>query len=112
MLRPISPFVEYAVNYDYISKVLCVNQEKVDMNCNGKCYVMKQLEQQQEEDFNSLQISIEDYPIGFIELVTIPTTKLLTNTLQKPTFYQQNYSYLADNSVFYPPENFSFYIRA
>ena len=44
MLRPIAPFVEYAINYDYISKVLCINKDKPEMNCNGKCQLMKELE--------------------------------------------------------------------
>lgn len=103
MLRPIAPFVEYAINYDYISKVLCINKEKVEMNCNGKCYVMKQLKKQQDEDFKSLRVSMKDYPIGFINLLQIEQKTEQPNALHNNFFYQLNYSYLVANSVFHPP---------
>lgn len=103
MLRPIAPFVEYVINYDYISKVLCINKDKTEMNCKGKCYVMKKLKQQQEDDFNALHISMKDYPIGFVKLLSIKTNNSETISLKNPSFYQQNYSYLADFSVFHPP---------
>ena len=42
-LKPIFPVIEYAVNYEYISKVLCENKAKPMMHCNGKCHLMKEL---------------------------------------------------------------------
>lgn len=103
MLRPIAPFVEYAINYDYISKVLCINKDKPELNCNGKCHLMQELEKQKEDDFNSLRISMKEYPIGFIELLSIPKTNVIHFKKEKPSFYQQAYSFLADVSVFHPP---------
>lgn len=41
--RPLWPLVEYAVNYDYIVEKLCENKDKPEMECNGKCYLTKQL---------------------------------------------------------------------
>jgi len=38
------PYIEYLVNYDYISTVLCVNKEKKEIDCNGKCHLEKQIE--------------------------------------------------------------------
>ncbi len=43
LLKPILPVIEYAINYDYISKVLCVNKEKPKLQCNGKCHLTKEL---------------------------------------------------------------------
>ena len=42
-LKPIFPVIEYIVNYEYISKVLCENKTKPMMHCNGKCHLMKEL---------------------------------------------------------------------
>lgn len=69
MLRPITPFIEYLVNYDYISNILCINKDKP--NCNGKCHIVKQLKQQQEDDFNALHIQLEEYPIGFVFFLSL-----------------------------------------
>jgi hypothetical protein len=35
--------MDYAINYDYISKVLCINKDKPELKCNGKCHLMKEL---------------------------------------------------------------------
>ncbi|TXE09964.1 hypothetical protein FUA26_10805 [Seonamhaeicola algicola] len=34
----------YQINIDYITNVFCVNKEKVEMACNGKCHLAKQLQ--------------------------------------------------------------------
>lgn len=108
MLRPIAPFVEYAINYDYISKVLCINKDKPEMHCNGKCQLMKKLEQQKEEDKKALCVSMRDYPIGFIKFLSIDKKK--TFFIKKTTHfkYSQEYSYLFTHSVFHPPNTFHF----
>ncbi|MBY0487123.1 MAG: hypothetical protein K2P85_08080 [Flavobacteriaceae bacterium] len=49
-LKPVFPVVEYIVNYEYISKVLCVNKEKPQMKCNGKCHLMKELAKASESE--------------------------------------------------------------
>jgi hypothetical protein len=41
--KPIFPVMDYAINYDYISKVLCINKDKPELKCNGKCHLMKEL---------------------------------------------------------------------
>lgn len=33
----------YQYNIDFIKKELCVNKNKPQMNCNGKCYLAKQI---------------------------------------------------------------------
>jgi len=43
LLKPLFPFVDYAVNKEYITKNLCENRNKPKLNCNGKCHLMKQL---------------------------------------------------------------------
>ena len=48
--RVIIPFVEYWVNYDYISKVLCINKDKPELKCNGKCHLMKQIAKTSEQE--------------------------------------------------------------
>ncbi|MDI1257285.1 MAG: hypothetical protein PSV16_14420 [Flavobacterium sp.] len=50
LLKPIFPMVEYAVNYEYVSKVLCVNKEKPQLHCNGKCHLMRELAKASEKE--------------------------------------------------------------
>lgn len=43
IFRPIVPLLDYAINYEYISKVLCVNKDAPEKKCNGKCHLKKKL---------------------------------------------------------------------
>jgi len=103
MLRPIQPLVEYAINYDYISKVLCINKDKPEMSCKGTCQLMKKMEQQQEKDFQSLRILIEEYPIGFVELISLEVKSILNTNTSSSYAYHSNYKYLHLSKVFQPP---------
>ncbi len=103
MLRPITPFVEYVINYDYISKILCINKDKPELSCNGKCQLMKKLKEQQEDDYNSLRISLEKYPIGFVNVLKINKTAYTFNKQKSLYSYKQSYSYLYNKEVFHPP---------
>ncbi|CAM3478382.1 hypothetical protein [Zobellia roscoffensis] len=50
MVKPLWPVAEYIANYDYIKNVLCVNKDKPMLNCDGKCYLAKQLAKESEEN--------------------------------------------------------------
>ena len=41
---------DYYINIGYIVKNLCVNKEKPSMHCNGKCYLARQLKEQQKQE--------------------------------------------------------------
>jgi hypothetical protein len=49
-LKPILPVIDYVINYDYISKVLCENKAKPELKCNGKCHLMKELAKASEDE--------------------------------------------------------------
>lgn len=104
MLRPIAPFIEYAVNYDYISEVLCINKNKPELSCKGKCYVMQKLEKQRQDDFNSLEISLKEYPIGFVEILSIEKLPKIYTTTSTVYFHQNNYSFQLMKLDEHPPE--------
>ncbi|MFL2581555.1 MAG: hypothetical protein ACJ0QJ_00160 [Flavobacteriales bacterium] len=43
-------YLNFKINQEYISKELCENREVPKMNCNGKCYLAKQLQKQEEKE--------------------------------------------------------------
>ncbi len=45
LIRPVLPVYDYFLNYNYIVNVLCVNKDKPEMHCDGKCYLKKELSQ-------------------------------------------------------------------
>lgn len=50
LIRPVFPVVDYMLNLDYIAEVLCIKKEMPEDSCNGKCYLMQQLEKKKETD--------------------------------------------------------------
>jgi len=43
LIHPVLPFVEYAIDKDYISKNLCIKKNIPGNCCQGKCYLEDQL---------------------------------------------------------------------
>lgn len=106
MLRPVQPYVEYLLNQDYIAEFLCINKDKPQLQCNGKCHLAKQIEKQQEQEpFSALSISLENYPIGFVEIFKIDALSHLDQS-KKPTKtpYKKLYFFDYNYSAFQPPE--------
>ncbi|HEX8549105.1 MAG TPA: hypothetical protein VF691_19215, partial [Cytophagaceae bacterium] len=51
------PYLDYHINYDYISTQLCVNKDKSELNCKGNCYLNKQLAKTAEKESQDKSIS-------------------------------------------------------
>lgn len=108
-LKPILPVIDYIVNYDYISNVLCENKAKPELKCNGKCHLIKELAKASNDDkpFNS------DKKNNLIQEVEL----LFCNEIAEISFrqiYFHNKTSIGDNyanlyfhsvscSVFHPP---------
>jgi hypothetical protein len=107
-LKPIFPVIDYAVNYDYISKVLCINKDKPELKCNGKCHLMKELAKASEDD---KPIS-SDKKLGsnpFVDLFVTEADSFNflffqnSNTKELNCSYANLYSHLDSYAIFHPP---------
>ena len=108
LLKPVLPVIDYVVNYEYISKVLCVNKAKPKMKCNGKCHLMKELAKTAESETpisSNKKIATHDLEILFFE--EIKPFKIAFSYFNKKQIINKNfsdlYSFLNSNSVFRPP---------
>ncbi len=108
LLKPGFPVVEYVVNYDYISKVLCENKAKPKMQCNGKCHLMKELAKASENEkpiSSDKKSSTQEFEILFLE--EIRSFRIASifyhKQLQFNTNYSNLYFRLNSTSVFRPP---------
>lgn len=103
MLRPVMPVFEYVVNQDYIAEYLCVNKDKPMLNCNGKCYLAKMLQEEQEEKKQNLpSINLEEYPIGFVDILFYDFAEHILKRNGLPEFSPRDPRQFAQ-SVFHPP---------
>lgn len=107
MVRPLVPIMEYYANYDYIATVLCENKDRPYLECNGKCYLEKQLNKanHNNHDHKSTipQIDFDKYPISPLDQFTyqILTDENVNGLVGWSSQYiQQEYLF----SILRPPE--------
>lgn len=107
VFKSLLPVVEYVVNYEYISKVLCVNKAKPELQCNGKCHLMKELAKasENEKPITDKRIVVKEVEVLFFqEIKTIAFSKI--PTLTKPALnakYSNLYTSLNSGKAFHPP---------
>lgn len=106
IFRPVLPVVEYMVNYEYISTVLCENIDKPEMHCNGKCHLAKEFDK---SISHKAPIQLEKVSILFDFIVVHEYESYfkrysLSNLNEKVTlFYSNLYTFLFTSVVFQPP---------
>lgn len=100
----------YELNVDYIIETYCVNKDKPELQCNGKCHLSKQLQLASPEKSNSqgklaLNILSESFfPVYFQSEATIAfDTSLLKTRRIQDFYYNNNYTYKLDYKLLKPP---------
>lgn len=106
MVRPVVPLAEYIIYEDYIAEFLCINKDKIELQCNGKCYLMQRLSEQNEQKKQNLpKIVLEEYPIGFVELINYSSEKPPQLKSLNDFEYTNSYTFLFFPSSFHPPNS-------
>lgn len=107
VFRPVVPLADYLIDYEYISTVLCINKDKPEMKCNGKCYLMQELAkvaEEQKQDATKKLCSIS-FSLLFFQQEVEDEQEMKNNFSehQKDVFYQviALQSYVID--VLHPP---------
>jgi hypothetical protein len=109
ILKPILPVIDYVVNYEYISTVLCKNKDKPELNCCGKCHLKKELAKASEDEkpINSDKKDNTKQEVEVLFFQDIKSLVLEQIYVQNKTSINDNYSnlYFRLNgcSVFHPP---------
>ncbi|SMP96932.1 hypothetical protein SAMN05421679_11092 [Epilithonimonas pallida] len=100
------PLIDYTVNYNYITKNLCENRAKKEMNCNGKCYLAKELSKSSQNSAKQDQLKLS----VFSELFTVGNVFTVLNEfnfnsdIQKQNFYLSSfYNFSLNSRIFHPP---------
>ncbi|GLB52466.1 hypothetical protein NBRC110019_15060 [Neptunitalea chrysea] len=107
-VKPIIPFVEYALNYNYISTVLCVNKDKPKMQCNGKCHlakmVAKNTDDNQEKNLPEAKLNVLFMTLFLQEITRVPLVHTI-KVIKEDTvsFKESNYTFSFVNLLFKPP---------
>ncbi|MCK0131165.1 hypothetical protein MWU59_06565 [Flavobacteriaceae bacterium F08102] len=105
--------VYYGLNIDYIIETYCVNKDNPELNCNGKCHLMQQLNlSSPKEDSPAAPLSNINYLDAFFPLFSHDFPIEYTANIQfinknKALFtYANMYAFLFTSDRFRPPAAF------
>jgi hypothetical protein len=95
---------DFSLNRDFIAKVLCVNKEKPAMKCNGKCYLVKKLNEQQNQESPNTVPQNQKFEI---QSYIVPHSLTLVRLISKektPFFIKDDLTISTlPHSIFHPP---------
>jgi len=97
--------VDYQANKEYIMKVLCINRDKPQLHCEGKCQLTKKLKSQHDTDKQANERGQkQEVQLNLFcqSLFSFPVTHFATITTQ-PTAYTFSHTSVAYHSIFHPP---------
>jgi len=97
----------YELNVDYIVETYCINTDKPELKCNGKCHLAKQLQSVSNDSKSSDAISSLIEAFSFVYFNEYPSVVFRPDFLiegnEKSIFHNQNYTYNFAYSPFKPP---------
>lgn len=98
-------YAAFMLNQDYIRAVFCINKDKPEMKCDGKCYLKKTLETSKDEkQSRALPPPDEKSLVVYFESTCALSTACLS-LKPKPLFnYIESVSSLSDRTFLHPPE--------
>jgi hypothetical protein len=100
----------FSYNQNTLAKEFCVNKNKPQLHCNGKCYLLKKLKQAQEKEQQQdqklqkilLQEAVIMLPFKFNPYRVEEGIQLVLHSAGKPVTYAY--------SVFHPPQSPASYL--
>ena len=101
------PLVDYAVNYDFITKNLCDNKSEPQLLCNGKCYLKKEIAKTStDQSKNDSRIKISGLADTFIINETFVSSSKDFNQIENPKInseFSATYNFSLFSKIFHPP---------
>lgn len=99
-------YVDFKLNQDYIAKVLCINRDTPELQCNGHCVLMKKMQQAQGSDDPAQNQQKERRLIEFICYTRDPF-----HFINEPSFLETPFAYSSGPyffnpffTIFHPPK--------
>jgi hypothetical protein len=94
--------MEFRVNQSYIAEVLCVNKDKPEMHCNGRCHLKKELDKDTQQEKNNS--GKDKYEVMFVEEIPLFDATISANQIIFNSFYKDPILDTPVSSIFHPPQ--------
>ena len=106
--RDIITIVNFQIHKEYIAAFLCLNRDKPEVTCSGKCFLIKELKQNQQEENqgNSSLPKLKDFNsiVFTFHKTALPNLVASISTQEKNFYFNTLYKYSISKDVFQPPK--------
>jgi len=112
LLPTISPWGTIAyfhLNREYIAKVLCENRQRPELKCNGRCYLARQLKQQEDNKDKETASRVLNLPVLQLFTQAVESFKFSIdhmNLIEKACFFYQIRIYVSPETRLLRPPRF------
>ena len=96
-------FAGYEMNKDYISNVLCININKPELNCKGKCFLTKKIAEAEKKQQNQERKAQKDISQQVMLLSSFKMSFLKELNAKNIITYKNNYKFKNNTTLFHPP---------
>jgi hypothetical protein len=97
--------LDYKLNKDFIYKVLCINQDRPALQCEGRCHLNKKLQKAQETESKTTHSSVSSLEIIWFYQPYASVHLRPSITSKKQIFpYQVSYQFSFLTDTFHPPQ--------
>ncbi len=93
-------------NLNYIIDTYCINKEKPELKCNGKCHLKIKIASVNSNDGNQLaltQLPEAFYPLYFQNGLNYPFLRLSEPKKYTVFYFQDHYGFLFNTKILRPP---------
>ena len=101
-------YLDFELRKEYIQEVLCINREKPEMSCEGKCLLMKKLDRAHDLPATDRPSSNENFQLSFFRIIDnqllYEPNGIMEASLFNP-YLQPGSTSRYSNSIFHPPQN-------
>jgi hypothetical protein len=108
VFRPVYPYLSYVIHQEYIAEFLCVNKDKPELKCNGKCHLKEEIKNQSAEDKKPISplrnLIQENILLWSSDNSIVPEIKSFNFYYSLYFKYISNYYFLSSYSFFHPPD--------
>src|SRR5690606_37715172 len=98
-------FIDFKLNQDYISKVLCINRDKPQLDCDGQCVLMQKMKGTQDADHPEQSQGSKAQLLEIVSEIAPAFQPLYFPIVQK-IFFTFDEEVLLENfsNIFHPPK--------
>jgi len=106
LLQPLLPHVHYSLNKEFIAKVLCINRDRPEMKCEGKCHLAKMIREQEDKGENGSEERTLETAVAFPHIQVSKVNLAFSASLGHKTQFGHRCGVPCDAhrlGVFHPP---------